>query len=143
MKFLRSCIPAAIEKQDDRLLVHWTDADGNNPASDFFDTVLFAVGRKPCTDDIGLENTGVQLDRSGKVLTTNEQSSVPHIFAIGDIITDSASGMKLELTPVAIQAGTLLARRILGASDITMDYYKFVEFLCACNKVIFVNGALV
>ena len=51
--------------------------------------------------------------RNGKVIAgDNEQSSVPNIFAIGDM----ADG-KLELTPVAIQAGKLLAQRLYGDSN--------------------------
>lgn len=51
--------------------------------------------------------------RNGKVIAgANEQSSVPNIFAIGDM----ADG-KLELTPVAIQAGRLLAQRLYGGSN--------------------------
>ena len=40
-----------------------------------------------------------------------EQTNVPHVYAIGDILEG-----KPELTPVAIQAGKLLARRLFGAS---------------------------
>ena len=39
----------------------------------------------------------------------NEQTNIPHIYAVGDIIEGN-----LELTPVAIQAGRLLARRLYG-----------------------------
>lgn len=50
--------------------------------------------------------------RNGKVpVNDEEQTSVPHIYAIGDILDG-----KLELTPVAIQAGKLLARRLYGGS---------------------------
>lgn len=46
------------------------------------------------------------MNRNGKVITDEkEQSNVPHIYAIGDILDG-----KLELTPVAIQAGRLLAQ---------------------------------
>ena len=43
----------------------------------------------------------------------SEQTSIPNIYAIGDILDD-----KLQLTPVAIQAGRLLARRLFaGATE--------------------------
>lgn len=45
-----------------------------------------------------------------------EQTSVPHIYAIGDILEE-----KWELTPVAIQAGKLLARRLYGGSKVKVD----------------------
>ena len=51
--------------------------------------------------------------RNGKVIAgDNEQSSVPNVFGIGDILDG-----KLELTPVAIQAGRLLAQRLYGGSN--------------------------
>lgn len=47
----------------------------------------------------------------------NEQTSVPNIYGIGDILDD-----KLELTPVAIQAGRLLAHRLYGDKNELCDY---------------------
>ena len=51
--------------------------------------------------------------KSGKILTKNEQTSVPHIYAIGDCI----DGVP-ELTPSAIQAGRFLARRLYNKSEV-------------------------
>lgn len=60
------------------------------------------------------ELCGVPLSRSGKIpVNDEEQTSVPHIYAIGDILEG-----KWELTPVAIQAGKLLARRLYGGSTL-------------------------
>ncbi|KAG2459916.1 TRXR1 reductase, partial [Polypterus senegalus] len=54
----------------------------------------------------------------GKVpVNEKEQTNVPHIYAIGDILEG-----KLELTPVAIQAGRLLARRLYGGQNTKCDY---------------------
>jgi thioredoxin reductase (NADPH) len=55
--------------------------------------------------------------KTHKILVRQEQTSVPHIYAIGDIIEGG-----LELTPVAIQTGRLLARRLYGGGTIPMDY---------------------
>jgi thioredoxin reductase (NADPH) len=58
------------------------------------------------------------------MITTFEQSNVDNIYAIGDVIDEtSANGRVLELTPVAIKAGQLLAKRLYGSSDVKMDYY--------------------
>lgn len=49
-------------------------------------------------------------NRSGKIPVNDvEQTNVPYVYAIGDILEG-----KLELTPVAIQAGKLLAQRLFG-----------------------------
>jgi len=53
----------------------------------------------------------------GYIPTVYEQTNVPHIYTIGDVALN-----KLELTPVAIQAGKLLARRLAGASMPFTDY---------------------
>ena len=56
--------------------------------------------------------------KNGKVLHDEaEKTNVDSIFAIGDVLDD-----KPELTPVAIQAGKLLARRLCGADDAVTDY---------------------
>ena len=56
--------------------------------------------------------------KNGKVLHDNaERTNVDSIFAIGDVLDD-----KPELTPVAIQAGKLLARRLCGADTTLTDY---------------------
>ncbi len=50
-----------------------------------YDQVLVAIGRRPNTDDIGLENTGVKLDAKGFIITDQEcRTAEPTIFAIGD-----------------------------------------------------------
>ena len=57
------------------------------------------------------------LHRTGYIPTIYEQTNIPNIYAIGDIQQN-----KLELTPLAIQAGSLLARRLFGNSRIHCDY---------------------
>lgn len=52
-------------------------------------------------------------------MTTFEQTNVDNIYAIGDVVDEtSANGRVLELTPVAIKAGQLLASRLYGNSDV-------------------------
>lgn len=118
--FLHGCEPSLIEKtQNDSILVTWTDPLGAT-TSDTFDTVLFATGRQPATKHVGLEQAGVVYNSTtGKVVTdlTSDATNVRNIFAIGDIVEGG-----VELTPVAIQAGQLLAQRLCGQSTRTMDY---------------------
>jgi len=112
-KFMYGKTPKSIEKlADGRLKVLW---DGGE---DVFDTVFAAIGRTADTAGLGLDAVGVETDaRSKKIVCRNEQSSVSNIFAIGDVVHG-----ELELTPVAIQAGKLLARRLFGGSDVGMNY---------------------
>eukprot|EP01102_Stenamoeba_stenopodia_P011605 TRINITY_DN3585_c0_g1_i1.p1 TRINITY_DN3585_c0_g1~~TRINITY_DN3585_c0_g1_i1.p1 ORF type:complete len:423 (-),score=96.78 TRINITY_DN3585_c0_g1_i1:314-1582(-) len=117
-KIIRPAIPTSLEKlPSGKIKVDWKH-DETGPASDEFDTVLFAVGRIAETHSIGLDKAGVIVDKeSGKIAAVNERTNIPHIYAIGDILKD-----RLELTPVAIQAGRLLARRLYNNGQTLMDY---------------------
>jgi len=54
--------------------------------TELYDRVLVAVGRVPNSNDVGLENTGVQVDEKGFVkVNHHQQTSDPNIYAIGDI----------------------------------------------------------
>ena len=85
---------------------------------DGFDSVIWAVGRRPNTADLKLEAAGVSMDRGGIVPTDEYQNTnVPGIYAIGDITGRAA------LTPVAIAAGRRLAARLfLGQAQQRVDY---------------------
>ncbi|MGB1258023.1 MAG: FAD-dependent oxidoreductase, partial [Thiolinea sp.] len=101
----------AIEKQaDGRLSMHL--ADGSVIAD--LDQVLWAVGRVPNTDDIGIENTGIELARGGLIdVDEYQETSVAGLYAIGDIINKRG----VQLTPVAIAAGRRLADRLYGGME--------------------------
>ncbi|XP_011183422.1 thioredoxin reductase 2, mitochondrial isoform X1 [Zeugodacus cucurbitae] len=118
VKFLFTTLPNSIEKQNDsRLKVKWTNSNTGEEGSDVFDTVLFAIGRKGLVEDLNLGSAGVEVKNDKIVANDAEQTNVPHIYAVGDILEG-----KLELTPVAIHAGRLLARRLFSGSTQLMDY---------------------
>ncbi|KFF20733.1 dihydrolipoyl dehydrogenase [Chryseobacterium sp. JM1] len=71
--------------------------------------VLVAVGRSPYTKGLGLENTGVQLDERGFIkVDENRQTSVSHIYAIGDVVGGAMLAHKAE------EEGVLVAETING-----------------------------
>merc|ERR1719502_1636489 len=110
IKFINKCVPTSVElAPSGKKLVKYASADGSSTHEEEFDTVLLAVGRDVCTNKMGLEHTGVKLnEKSGKIPTVAEQTNVPHIYAIGDVIDGDAlspPSALTELTPVAIQAG--------------------------------------
>lgn len=118
IKFIKETIPSKIEKlSNGRLKVFYTK--NGNEYSEEFDTVLSAIGRYAVTKDIGLEELGIKLERNGKIKCEHEQTNIDNIYGIGDVLYE-----KQELTPVAIMAGKLLARRLFGNSKIEMDYEK-------------------
>lgn len=122
INMIRECVPTGLEEVEagtpGKIKVTAKYNDGTD-FTDEFNTVIFAIGRNACTSNIGLDKLGVKLNpKNGKILHDDgERTNVPHVYAIGDVLDD-----KPELTPVAIQAGKLLARRIAGVSDVLTDY---------------------
>lgn len=117
--FLKGYVVDSIEGMPDgKKKVNYKSAKGDlPPGSDVYDTVLYAIGREACTKGLNPDAVGVVCERNGKIKTTCEQTNVAHVYAIGDVIYG-----QLELTPVAIQAGRLLARRLYGGGTMQMDY---------------------
>ncbi len=81
------------------------------------DALLFAVGRKPNTEEMGLEAAGVEVGDRGEIkVDADNRTSVPSIFAIGDV-TD-----RVQLTPVAIREGQAFADTFFGNKPHQVDY---------------------
>ena len=94
---------ARIDRQADGTL----HIELNNGETLETDLVLYATGRRPKLDGLGLENTAVELDEQGFIAVDKEyQTNDPAIFAIGDVTNT------IQLTPVALAEGMALARRL-------------------------------
>lgn len=122
VKFLRPALPTKIERLEEGTPGKYKvtfKKDSGEETTDEFNTILFAIGRDPCTDKIGLEKAGVMKNpKSGKIkVDEKEQTNIENIYAVGDILQG-----KLELTPVAIEAGQLLAQRLFGGKKDLTDY---------------------
>ncbi len=102
-----------IEKQaDGSLKVSMTNHDDME-----VDCVLFATGRVPNTDGLGLAEVGVELDAKGAIVVGDDnKSSVDSIYAVGDVTN------RVQLTPVAIREGQAFADTIFGNKPTTVDY---------------------
>uniref|UniRef100_A0AAQ5Z6A4 thioredoxin-disulfide reductase (NADPH) n=1 Tax=Amphiprion ocellaris TaxID=80972 RepID=A0AAQ5Z6A4_AMPOC len=119
-KFAWKCVPKRVDKlSSGALQVTWTNTQTGAEQKDTYDSLLWAVGRAPETKALGLDKLGIQLNKeTGKLIVgADESTSVPNIYAFGDI-----SEGRPELTPTAIKAGKLLARRLAGQSTELMDY---------------------
>eukprot|EP00339_Tiarina_fusa_P022079 CAMPEP_0117052568 /NCGR_PEP_ID=MMETSP0472-20121206/36337_1 /TAXON_ID=693140 ORGANISM="Tiarina fusus, Strain LIS" /NCGR_SAMPLE_ID=MMETSP0472 /ASSEMBLY_ACC=CAM_ASM_000603 /LENGTH=624 /DNA_ID=CAMNT_0004767245 /DNA_START=29 /DNA_END=1903 /DNA_ORIENTATION=+ len=113
VKFKNEVTPAKLEKEGEQIKVTFSDG-----TSDVYDTVLSAIGRHADTAKLGLESIGVETNpKNRKIKATFEQSNVPNVYCVGDVMEGCP-----ELTPVAIQAGISLARRLFGGSKEPMDY---------------------
>lgn len=81
------------------------------------DKVMQAIGFAPRTQGYGLEKTGVKLTERGAIdINGKMQTSVPHIYAIGDVTA------KLMLAHVAEAMGVIAAENIAGAPTIELDF---------------------
>ena len=81
------------------------------------DTVLFATGRVPNTEGLGLEAAGVKLDENGAIaVDANYRTSVPSIYAVGDVST------RVQLTPVALAEAMVVVDALFGKGKRRMDY---------------------
>lgn len=74
-----------------------------------FDTLIWAIGRKPNIDGLNLSVTGVMLNDDGSIKVDKYQNTaVPGLYALGDVTGH------IPLTPVAVAAGRRLADRLFG-----------------------------
>ena len=81
------------------------------------DCVMYATGRAPNTRGLGLANAGVKLAANGAVVVDAKfQSSVPSIYAVGDVID------RVLLTPVALAEGMVVAENLFGSGGRSLDY---------------------
>jgi dihydrolipoamide dehydrogenase len=87
--------------------IAWKDADGKKHSLTV-DYVIMATGKRPVLDGLNLENAGVSTERGTVTADVHCRTSVPHIFAVGDVI----GGLMLAHT--AAQQGRVAAATILG-----------------------------
>lgn len=104
---------SAVEQQGDGTLL----CRMKNTPDIITDQLLFAIGRQPNSENMGLEAASVELSERGAIVVNDEyRSSVPSIFAVGDV-TD-----RVQLTPVAIREGHAFADTQFGGKPTTVDY---------------------
>ncbi len=93
------------------------EVKATNGDTQVFDHVMFATGRAPNTENMGLEEAGVALGRKGEVLVDDySQTQVPSIYAVGDV-TD-----RVNLTPVAIREGMAFVQTVFNGTPTKPDH---------------------
>jgi len=102
----------AVEQVDHGLCVELSDRQ-----SFTVDQVMFATGRWPNINGLGLEAAGVKLAKTGGIAINEfSQTSVPHIYAVGDVTN------RINLTPVAIREGHAFADTVFGGRPTAVDH---------------------
>lgn len=109
--FHLGCEVTALAEKGEEVIVR-----GAGVPDRMFDQVLFATGRRPNTDGLGLDTVGVALDKRGYVqVDQRHATNVGSVFAVGDVTGD------LALTPVAIASARRLMDRLYGGRDEPLD----------------------
>ncbi len=103
----------SVTKQDDGSL----RIDGGDSGVIETDLLMFAIGRVPKTEGLGLEAVGVALDKDGAVIVGDDnRSNIASIYAVGDVTN------RVQLTPIAIREGHAFADGVFGGSSRVIDY---------------------
>jgi glutathione reductase (NADPH) len=110
---LTGCTVTKVDRHGKEFTTHLTN--GSSLASE---KVMFAIGRHPNVANLGLEKAGVAINpRNGGIAVDNfSRSSVPHIYAIGDVTH------RINLTPVAIREGHAFADTVFGKRPCEVDH---------------------
>jgi glutathione reductase (NADPH) len=105
-------LPTRIDKVAKGYAVSMSDGETRE-----VDAVLVATGRRPLTQNLGLERVGVATRENGAIIVdAHSRTNVPSIYAVGDV-TD-----RINLTPVAIREGHAFADSVFGNRPTSVDY---------------------
>ncbi|MFZ4690025.1 MAG: glutathione-disulfide reductase [Polymorphobacter sp.] len=112
LNFKFNCGLKSVEKTETGMRLNLHDDDPIDA-----DLMLWAVGRRPNVEGLGLEAAGVALDERGAIKVDDDSmTNVPHIHAVGDV-TD-----RIQLTPIAIREGHAYADSVFGNKPWRVDY---------------------
>jgi glutathione reductase (NADPH) len=96
------------DEKTGKLTLHYEDSTGKGKLEDL-DELVWAIGRSPEVEDLGLDKVGVKQNEKGQIIADEYQNTnVENIYSLGDVVG------KIELTPVAIAAGRKLSDRLFG-----------------------------
>lgn len=125
---MRRGLEAGLTDRGVRIIYQTTISELSKPGDDVlvtfsdgvtapFGAVMFATGRKPNVEGLGLEEAGVALNDIGAVVVDKfSRSSVPSIYAVGDVTA------RAQLTPVAIREGWYFAETLFNDNPQAVDH---------------------
>ena len=103
---------AAIAKTDNGYTVTYQDGSMQDTG-----LVMYATGRVPMTDGLGLENAGVEVGAKGEIkVDAYSKTNIDSIYAVGDVTA------RAELTPVAIREGAAFAETVFNDNPLAVDH---------------------
>jgi len=114
VKLLTSTRVEGVETTDDGVRVSVTGEKGEQVLE--AERALIAIGVRPNSANLGLEDIGVQVERGNIVVDASMRTTVPGVYAIGDVTG------KLALAHVASAQGIVATEMIAGVETVTLDY---------------------
>lgn len=123
VKIHRQSKQTKIEKDEKtgQLSIHYEDSNGSGVLENV-DSLIWAIGRSPDTQQLGLQSAGVETNARGQVLADDFQNTnVEGIYSLGDVVG------RIELTPVAIAAGRKLADRLFGGPEFAQSKLDYAD----------------
>jgi dihydrolipoamide dehydrogenase len=116
MKFMLSTKVTGAQKSANGVVLNIESAAGGNAQQLQADAVLVSIGRRPFTDNLGLETVGIKKDNKGRIVTDSHfRTNVPNIYAIGDVIAGPMLAHKAEDEGIAVA-------EILAGKSAHIDY---------------------
>ena len=114
INFVTNARVQGAERQDDRMVLRYDSASESGEFA--CDRVLLGVGVQPNSDGMGLESIGVAAERGFVTVDGNMRTSVPNVYAVGDVTG------KLLLAHVAFAQGVVAAETIAGRETQPFEY---------------------
>lgn len=112
IRILRETVVRSIERSENGLSVRLAGGEMIET-----DVVLFATGRTPNSQNIGLEEAGVRIDKNGAIaVNTFSQTNISSIYAVGDVTN------RINLTPVAIAEARAMAETLFHDNPMEMSH---------------------
>jgi pyruvate/2-oxoglutarate dehydrogenase complex dihydrolipoamide dehydrogenase (E3) component len=109
-------IVKAVEQREDAIVATLVPRDGGRPETVVMQKLMLASGRRPNVEGLGLEEVGVDTLRQGIVTDAYQRTSVPGVWAAGDVVAG------IQLTPIAAYQGQVAVTDMFGGSARMSDY---------------------
>lgn len=110
-----------VSNHDDEVIIQYLQDNAN--MAEHFDAILLATGRRANTDELGLENTDVEIDQRGQIIVNEYlQTSVPHIYAMGDV----KGG--LQFTYISLDDYRIVKDHIFGNKQRTIHNRGYIPY---------------
>lgn len=110
-----------VSNQDNEVIIQYLQDNAN--MAEHFDAILLATGRRANTDELGLENTDVEIDQRGQIIVNEYlQTSVPHIYAMGDV----KGG--LQFTYISLDDYRIVKDHIFGNKQRTIHNRGYIPY---------------